>query len=92
MVFDFPVKLPEIRAVKTLIVDASKRIRLPDAQPKQVFAYKYDGSGIVTLTPVKVGPQGLPTPKLVRKGGRTYLVSERKITAEDVQQALEDFP
>ena len=92
MGFDFPVKLREIRAVKTLTVDSNKRIRLPDAKPEQVFSYEYDGSGVVTLTRVKGGRQGVATPKLIRKGGRTYLVSERKISSEDVQRALEDFP
>jgi len=36
--------------VHTLIVDAKKRIRLPDAQPNQVFAYEQQGDGRFLLT------------------------------------------
>lgn len=39
--------------MKTLTVDAQKRVRLPDAKPKQVFAYINNGDGTVTLTLVK---------------------------------------
>ena len=34
----------------TLIVDTKKRIRLPDAKPKQVFAYERQGDGQFLLT------------------------------------------
>ncbi len=40
----------EFATVKTLIVDAHKRIRIPDAKPRQVFAYENLGNGHVTLT------------------------------------------
>jgi len=39
--------------MKTLRVDSSNRIRLPDARPKQVFSYENHGNGIITLTQVK---------------------------------------
>jgi len=39
--------------VKTLTVDAHKRIRIPDAKPSQVFAYENNGDGRLTLTLVK---------------------------------------
>jgi len=41
-----------IPTVKTLIVDDKKRIRLPDAKPKQVFSYANNGDGSITLTAV----------------------------------------
>jgi hypothetical protein len=43
----------EITTVKTLTVDDQKRIRIPDAKPRQVFAYANNGDGTLTLTLVK---------------------------------------
>ena len=40
----------EFPTVHTLIVDAKKRIRLPDARPNQVFAYERHGEGQFLLT------------------------------------------
>jgi hypothetical protein len=45
-------KSQEIANVRTVIADKYKRVRLPDAKPKQVFAYANSGETI-TLTPVK---------------------------------------
>jgi hypothetical protein len=39
--------------VKTLTVDAHKRIRIPDAEPRQVFAYENIGDGRLVLTKVQ---------------------------------------
>ncbi len=39
--------------MKTLTVDAHKRIRIPDAKPRQVFAYENIGDGRLVLTEVK---------------------------------------
>ncbi|GDY20401.1 hypothetical protein LBMAG56_17460 [Verrucomicrobiota bacterium] len=36
--------------MKTLTVDNQQRIRMPDAKPRQVFAYENHGDGHVTLT------------------------------------------
>ena len=41
--------------MKTLTVDDSKRIRIPDAKPRQVFAYTNNGDGTITLTPEQHG-------------------------------------
>ena len=76
--------------MKTLTVDDHKRIRIPDAKPRQVFAYEKDSSGRLTLTPVE--PVKRSPAKLVRKNGKTYLVSEHPITTQDVKRALENFP
>jgi hypothetical protein len=43
----------EFTTVKTLTVDDQKRIRIPDAKPRQVFAYANNGDGTLTLTLVK---------------------------------------
>ena len=37
----------------TVTVDDRKRVRIPDAKPKQVFAYENHGDGTITLTEVK---------------------------------------
>ncbi len=39
--------------MKTLTVDDQKRIRLPDARPRQVFAYEPEADGTIRLHPVK---------------------------------------
>lgn len=39
--------------MKTLTVDANKRVRIPDAKPRQVFSYENHGDGRITLTIVK---------------------------------------
>jgi hypothetical protein len=39
--------------MKTLTVDDHKRIRIPDATPRQVFAYENRGGGQLVLTLVK---------------------------------------
>ena len=36
--------------MKTVTVDDQQRIRMPDAKPRQVFAYENHGDGQVTLT------------------------------------------
>jgi len=38
--------------MKTLTVDANKRVRLPDAKPRQVFAYEPEADGTIRLVPV----------------------------------------
>ncbi len=39
--------------MKTLTVDDPKRIGLPDAKPRRVFAYANNGDGTLTLTQVE---------------------------------------
>jgi hypothetical protein len=75
--------------MKTVTVDKYKRIRIPEAKPKQVFAYEQDG-GRFTLTLVE--PVQPTKAKLVRRNGKTYLVSNHSISNEDVARAMADFP
>jgi hypothetical protein len=59
--------------VKTLTVDARKRVRIPDAEPRQVFAYTRNGDGTLTLTPVKAeAKEPFPPGSLLK-----YLTPER---------------
>ena len=39
--------------MKTLKVDARKRVRLPDVRPQQVLSYQNNGDGSFTLREVK---------------------------------------
>jgi hypothetical protein len=58
--------------MKTLTVDAHKRVRIPDAKPGQVFAYEKNG-GQVTLTEVKADrKEPFPRGSLLK-----YLTKER---------------
>jgi len=41
--------------MKTLVADERKRVRIPDAKPRQVFVYENLGNGSFTLTVVKAG-------------------------------------
>jgi hypothetical protein len=43
--------------VKTLTVDDHKRIRIPDAKPRQIFAYENEGNGRLVLTVVRAEAQ-----------------------------------
>ena len=43
--------------MQTLKADAKKRVCIPDAKPRQVFAYANNGDGTRTLTEVKAEPK-----------------------------------
>ena len=62
----------EFASVKTLTVDDQQRIRMPDAKPRQVFAYENHGDGHVTLTLVEAANRE-PFPK---GSLRKYLTAE----------------
>ena len=57
--------------MKTLTVDAHKRIRIPDAHPRQVFAYENTGDGRRVLTEIKAN-EPFPPGSL-----RQYVTPER---------------
>ena len=59
--------------MKTLTVDSSKRLRIPDAKPHQVFSYENHGNGTITLTEVKAEcKQKFPRGSLLK-----YMTPER---------------
>src|SRR5258708_2422803 len=65
--------LCNIPVMKTLTVDANKRLRIPGAKPKQIFAYESNSDGTVTLTPVKIERKGrFPRGSLLK-----YITPER---------------
>ena len=59
--------------MKTLTVDDHKRIRIPDAKPKQVFAYENEGNGRLVLTVVRAEAQEPFPPGSLKK----YITPER---------------
>jgi hypothetical protein len=59
--------------MKTLTVDDQKRIRIPDAKPRQVFAYDNHGDGTITLTEVKAEAREPFPPESLKK----YVTEER---------------
>ena len=71
--FDQAPKSREIAHVHTVIAEKYKRVRLPDAKPKQVFAYANSGETI-TLTPVKANKA---KPRFPRGSLLKYLAPER---------------
>lgn len=54
----------------TLMVDSKKRVRLPDAEPNQVFAYERQGDGQFLLTRLV---KEIPTETFPRGSLRSYL-------------------
>jgi hypothetical protein len=55
-----------------------------------VYEAESDGSGRITL--VELAPKDARRAKLVRRGGRTYLQSDRKLTNEDIAAVMAQFP
>jgi hypothetical protein len=74
-----------------LVADEQGRIGCRELfHPRHVFdaAKQPDGS----IRVVEVAENGAPRAKLVRRGNRTYLESERIVTNEDVEAAMSQFP
>ena len=67
--------------MKTLTVDDQKRVRIPDAKPKQVFSYQNNGDGTRTLTEV--------TAQTKERFPRGSL--KKYVTAESNKELLEIF-
>ncbi len=67
--------------MRTLTADAKKRGRLPDAKPRQVFAYTNNGDGSFTLTVVKAERK----PAFPRGSLLEYLTPERN--KQELQRA-----
>jgi hypothetical protein len=81
--------------MKTLTADDSKRIRIPDAKPRQVFAYAND-NGTIILTPVKAEskprfPKGSLLHLFTGKAGRERAEREEQIFRATVQGPDPDY-
>lgn len=75
--------------MKTVTVDKYKRIRIPNVKPRQVFAYEQNGAQFILTLVQPVQPKKA---RLVRRKGKTCLLSDHSITSEDVYRALAEFP
>jgi hypothetical protein len=56
--------------MKTVTADDYKRVRIPDAEPGQVFAYEAEGK-IIKLTPVKAD-ENVPVVRAVKGPNGLY--------------------
>ncbi len=77
----------EIPTVKTLKVDARKRVRLPDVRPQQVLSYENNGDGSFTLREVKEQsaepfPKGSLLKYLTKKRNKEQLALLKGCTLE----------
>ncbi len=66
--------------------DNYKRVRIPDAQPGQAYAYELSGN-VVKLTPVKPDEQDVPVVNPV-KGKDGLYHWPAKLTREQVRAAI----
>ncbi len=68
-----PVGSGKFPGMKTLTVDDHKRVRIPDAKPRQVFSYEPESDGTIRLVPVKAeAKEQFPRGSLLK-----YLTPER---------------
>ena len=74
--------------MKTVTVDDHKRIRIPDARPRQKFAYENQGDGSILLIPVKtVQEEAFPRGSLLK-----YLTPERDAEVQAIFDACVKGP
>ena len=59
-------------------------------KPDTIYEAEIDGAGRITL--VESAPREVPRATLSRRGGRTYLQSNRQLTNEDVRKAMGQVP
>jgi hypothetical protein len=85
----------DIPTVHTIIADNKKRVRIPDAEPGQVYAYETTGEGQFKLTlikPVETAEDRPAKVTFVKEGGFTVMSSDRPIDEDALKQALSEFP
>ena len=81
--------------MKILTADDAKRVRIPDAKPRQAFDYARTEDGVITLTPVKKveGKEKAAAKVRFEKRGRyTVGIPDRAIDMAAFKQALEEYP
>lgn len=74
--------------MKTLTVDDQKRIRIPDARPRQVFSYEPDADGSIRLVPVKADAKEPFPPGSLEK----YFTPERNQEELDILKGCVQGP
>lgn len=78
--------------MKTVKVDEKNRIRIPDTEPQQVFAYEISGTGQIVLTPVAPVAPSRAKVRFVRENGRTVAETDQPISLAAIKEALAEFP
>lgn len=78
--------------MKTLTVDDYQRVRLPDVEPRQVFAHEKDSAGRIILTPIAPVEPKRAKVRFERKNGHTVAVTDQPISVEAIQAAMTEFP
>jgi hypothetical protein len=76
---------------KTTILDRARRgVFPPQFKPGDVFARVVESPERITFVLQKDAT--VPPAKIFKDGGRTYLVSGRKLTQAAIEKELESFP
>jgi hypothetical protein len=77
----------EVPDVKTVTADDCQRVRIPSAQPGQVFALEMD-AGKVVLTPVEKPEPAATEPRLVET--KYGLILSERIPREEILSNLRE--
>ena len=76
-----------------LIADNQGRLACPELfPPGTTFDAEQDAAGQIVLKEKVVQTDSSSRVRLVRRNGRTLLVSDRKLTNEDTQRVMEKLP
>ena len=77
--------------IRTLTVDAEKKIRLPDAKPGEVFSYEISADGIkLKLVPQPAQPR-VVVGKLVKRGNALILEAPGiQVDADAIAEAVRE--
>lgn len=81
--------------MQTLKADSQRRVRIPHANPGQVFAYENLGNGQFMLTLIKPVKSVKDRPAKVRfekRGGYTVGVTDRTVDEQTIKKLLADSP
>jgi len=78
--------------MQTVTVDEQKRVRIPDAEPGQVFAYDRATDGTITLQHIDQAASAHPTFRLAREDGFTVVIPNQPINEQAIKELLADFP
>jgi hypothetical protein len=78
--------------MKTLTVDDYNRVRLPDVNPRHVFAREKEASGRIILTPLAPVEPKPAKVRFEKRGRYTVDVLDREINGQAIKEALADFP
>jgi hypothetical protein len=77
--------------VHTLTTYKQNRVRIPGAEPGQVFACEKSRDGTITLTQVKKAERSEDQPakfRLVKEGGYTVIETDRNLSLGVIKEAL----